>query len=946
MRLVTLFLLIGLCINHVVYSQCPDVSNISSVSQEPGVIDITWTENGTATLWHVNVYKSGTTEKIIPLSIVSHSPQLTIYPGSCLDYVDVSIKSICTIGSSNEILASNLSTDAANFNSVYDPSLLNAMLTSNCVSITSPQIGPLINPDLNGDGVLSTTEAHSIKRLELTNNSKTILCTKGIEQFVNLEILELENNVIENINLTTLSKLKDLTIKNNPLTSIDLSQNVFLTRLTLTNIPLTSIDVSNNVNLNFFSLSVDYTTQNSFVNIDLSTLVKLEYLLLRRMNLGNIDLSNNVLIDSLSLNEVGLTAVDISMLTNLKSLSVPYNPMTNIDVSSNLQLISLSGYSTSLTSIDVSLNTELAVLRLPFNQLSSIDVSNNDKLEFIVLEGNFLIDQLDLSNLSDLTYLNIEDLRLTELDLSNNPLINYINAEDMLYLEYINLKNGANNLTTLNMDLPVDLKHVCVDNEAESLHVASLLQNQGITNIPINSYCSFIAGGTNHFINGAARYDVGGNGCNITDPAYPNLFFNITNGIINGALSSNSLGEFSIPVSDGSHTITPNPENPSYWSFTPASAVVSFPTQSSPVTQDFCITSVGVAEDLEVVVLPLGQARPGFDADYKVVVRNKGNQTVSGTVTLDFEENFMTLHSSNPTAVNNPSNQLSWSFSSLHPFQMEDFLFRMNLNSPTVNLNPLNSGDTVTFTGTVSGTGTDVNPADNSIVFNQTVVNSYDPNDKTCLEGEFITPNNVGEYVHYLIRFENTGTASAINVVVKDEINLNQFDISTLIPLGGSHDYYTRIRDGNVVEFIHENINLDYNDSSNSGYVLFKIKTLNTLQEGDTFDNTAEIYFDFNFPIITNTEVVYVMSTATLVETIDDTIQLYPNPAKTFIHLTASNRLEFVSIMDLNGRILSQTNFIGNDISQQISISNLTSGIYFVNVKTDAGQKVEKLIVN
>ncbi|MEO9552477.1 MAG: T9SS type A sorting domain-containing protein, partial [Nonlabens ulvanivorans] len=206
-------------------------------------------------------------------------------------------------------------------------------------------------------------------------------------------------------------------------------------------------------------------------------------------------------------------------------------------------------------------------------------------------------------------------------------------------------------------------------------------------------------------------------------------------------------------------------------------------------------------------------------------------------------------------------------------------------------------------------------------------------------------PADVGQYVHYMIRFENTGTASAVNIVVKDEIDLTQFDISTLIPLGGSHDYYTRIREGNVVEFIHEDINLDFNDATNDGYVLFKIKTLNTLVAGDTFDNTAEIFFDFNFPIITNTETVTVMSTASVGESIDSSIKVYPNPAKSFINLSASNSLESVTIMDINGRTLSQTNFTGNSTDQSVSIENLSSGIYFVTIQSDLGQKVEKLMV-
>ncbi len=72
-------------------------------------------------------------------------------------------------------------------------------------------------------------------------------------------------------------------------------------------------------------------------------------------------------------------------------------------------------------------------------------------------------------------------------------------------------------------------------------------------------------------------------------------------------------------------------------------------------------------------------------------------------------------------------------------------------------------------------------------------VDSYDPNDKTCLEGTTITPAMVGEYVHYVIRFENTGTYPAENIVVKDMIDLAKFDINTLIPIKGSHEFVTKI---------------------------------------------------------------------------------------------------------------------------------------------------------
>lgn len=654
---------------------------------------------------------------------------------------------------------------------------------------------------------------------------------------------------------------------------------------------------------NLISLDVQSTAITS-VNLD------------DMLNLQNYQNNTSFNVSTLSLNNLpNLELLHIGV-ANLSVINLSQCPkLTNVIIRSN----------SNLQTIDFSNNPDLRTVDISYNPITSVIFVNNTLLAQVTIT-NTNISELDLSDTASNTASSN-----SSLDISNNPNLNYVN-----------IKNGSNTFLSFSSNIGSSLK-ICVD-DIEMQRIINSLNAINVNGF-VSNYCSFNPGGNFNEIQGDISIDIDNNSCDPTDPVFSNFNFTATDGTVSGTISSNQLGEYYAPVADGQHTITPNPENPSYWNFSPQNVVVDFPTQNSPFTQDFCVTANGTVEDLEVIVVPLEQARPGFDTDYKVVVKNKGNQTASGSVTLEFEEDFMTLLSTNPTAGNTPSNQLSWSFSNLQPFQMEEYEFTMTMNTPTQATNPLNGGDILTFTGTVTGTGTDAMPADNVMVFDQTVVNSYDPNDKTCLEGETIDPADVGEYVHYMIRFENTGTASAINVVVKDEIDLAQFDLTSLIPLGGSHDYYTRIREGNVVEFIHEDINLDFNDATNDGYVLFKIKTLNTLVAGDTFDNTAEIYFDFNFPIITNTETVTVMSTASIGETTDSSIKLFPNPASSFINLTAANRLESASIMDIKGRMLSQTNFTGNATEQPISLENLSSGIYFLIIKSEVGQKVEKLIM-
>lgn len=120
------------------------------------------------------------------------------------------------------------------------------------------------------------------------------------------------------------------------------------------------------------------------------------------------------------------------------------------------------------------------------------------------------------------------------------------------------------------------------------------------------------------------------------------------------------------------------------------------------------------------------------------------------------------------------------------------------------------------------------------------------------LEGKFITPEMVGNYLHYLIRFENTGTYPAENIVVKDVIDTTKFELASLQLVNSSHDPYVRIVKGNQVEFIFEHIQLPFEDAHNDGYVAFKIKTKPNLVLGDQLLNKAAIYFDYNLPIITN----------------------------------------------------------------------------------------------
>ncbi|SHJ15370.1 DUF7619 domain-containing protein [Flavobacterium terrae] len=702
----------------------------------------------------------------------------------------------------------------------------------------------------------------------------------------------------------------------------------------------------------------------------ISDLTGLNYFL----NLDNFICNNNP-INSINLSGFqNLSSIECNNNNNLTSVIVANNPnllgmnfygnnqLISLTVSNLPQLVNFTCSNNQLTSLALSSLPRLSELYCSNNQLESLTLNNLQELTHLYCQNNNLT-SLDLSNLgsqlgialtlwcqsNSLTTLNLSNVYLDELDCSNN-LLTSIEIPDQNNIGILfcgdnpNLKsiiykkpNGSLSFTPTSI-----LEYICVaEDQIEDL--SNYLNNNGFNNIVVNSYCSFTPGGLFYNIQGNSKFDENNNGCDASDVALSNLKFNITNGSIIESFIANVSGNYSIPVQAGTHAINPILENPNYFSITPSTVNVTFPTQTSPFTQNFCVTANGVHPDLEVTILPLSPARPGFDATYKLVYKNKGNTTQFGTVNVVFNDAVLDFVVANPVVTSQTVNNLSWNFTNLLPFETREITFTLNVNSP-METPAVNEGDVLNYTVTITSPETDDLPNDNTFVLNQTVVNSYDPNDKTCLEGATIPPSKVGDYVHYMIRFENNGTANAQNIVVKDMIDTNKFDINSLVPIKGSHSFVTNISAGNKVEFIFENINLPFDDANNDGYVAFKIKTKPTLTNGDTFSNSASIYFDYNFPIVTNTATTTIQALSRQDFEFSTYFKVYPNPVSTTLNIDAKDTIQISSINIYN--TLGQLVLVvpnAQDV-KTVDVSNLTLGNYFIKINSDKGTSNTKFI--
>lgn len=630
-----------------------------------------------------------------------------------------------------------------------------------------------------------------------------------------------------------------------------------------------------------------------------------------------------------------LTQINLNNLVNLKNLHCPISYIDELILTNNINLEVLDCHSNYLTNLDLSSCTSIGYIRCEYNDLTNLDLPNSPNAYLLECHYNELT-TLDVSGFPSLTKLWCNNNLLTNLDVSQCFLLDQLICSNN-NLEVLNIKNGNANWVNLTLNYNPSLLYVCADDEDVSLVQSKIYS---YPNCHVNTYCTFTPGGAFYEISGSTKFDFNNDGCDITDFDYKNLSFSISDGNNLSSMISNQSGNYYIPVGTGAFTITPTIETPTYFNISPTSFAVDFPTDASPFTQDFCVTANGIKSDVEIMVMPTTPARPGFDATYKLVYRNKGNQVENGSVSLTFDDARLDYVAANPVYNSSATNSFTWNYTNLQPFETREIKIVFNVNSP-MEIPAVNNGDVLNYTATITTTNIDETPIDNTFTLDQTVVGSYDPNDKTCLQGATITPSEVGKYVHYVIRFENTGTFPAENIVVKDMIDLAKFDIATLVPLKSSHDFFTRIS-GNKVEFIFENINLDFNDATNDGYVVFKIKTKSTLVLGDTFTNNANIYFDYNFPITTNTYTTTVAALSTQDFDFGTYFTLYPNPAKNVLNIQSKQGLEVNSIEIYNQ--LGQVVMAVTNSVNAIDVSNLASGTYFVKVNTEKGSANAKFV--
>ena len=339
--------------------------------------------------------------------------------------------------------------------------------------------------DADGNSILSPEEIATIDRFEMNINSlsSTIgapIDFTGIELFTELTYINLAGTtgvkiMSPSIDLSNNTKLQSINISGaDALATLTLPETKTLTNVRVTDSVLKALDVTHNPNLETL-----YIYKNQLGEIDLSQNTALKSLYIKGGNIAEIDLSNTAL-ESLTLDNLKLSAVDITPLQQLQTLVVYNMPdFTTIDLTKNPALVTVQLLNLGITAIDVTQNPELFKLIIQGCQklTGDVDLSQNTKINEFELIGNqysqankaIVVKGLNgTKSLSQIrtSYINFEGnlLNLTgDTNLTTASLIS-CNIYELLVKDCTNLTNmnltgnslsaidleGVNNITVLN----------------------------------------------------------------------------------------------------------------------------------------------------------------------------------------------------------------------------------------------------------------------------------------------------------------------------------------------------------------------------------------------------------------------------------------------------------------------------------------------------------------
>jgi uncharacterized repeat protein (TIGR01451 family) len=399
----------------------------------------------------------------------------------------------------------------------------------------------------------------------------------------------------------------------------------------------------------------------------------------------------------------------------------------------------------------------------------------------------------------------------------------------------------------------------CVGTAKEEFGLTGVYQSESIVTIagsaqpvsaaePGDGYVARI--GNSNTIKGLLYYDLNSNGIkDITEPPFNNaLVYTSKPGGFSRA-STTVNGIFQLEVETGTYTTMPIIPN---FTSVPASRNSTFASYFGKDSFSFAIRALPNRQDLNIQAVATSVARPGFIVTYRITYKNYGTLAVPNPTVMFKKDSRLIFQSAIPAASSTSGDTLKWNFANLQPQGAGVITLNFRVSAPPI----VNIGDVLSSLAIIDPVAADITPSDDTSILRQVVTGSYDPNDKTDNLGGTITTQEVtsADYINYTIRFQNTGTDTAFNIVIRDTLEA-RLNGGSMQMIEASHPYQLQIVPPNMLAWTFPDINLpdsNINEPASHGFITYRVKPVTTLVQGDTIFNNAGIYFDYNLPEFTN----------------------------------------------------------------------------------------------
>lgn len=284
--------------------------------------------------------------------------------------------------------------------------------------------------------------------------------------------------------------------------------------------------------------------------------------------------------------------------------------------------------------------------------------------------------------------------------------------------------------------------------------------------------------------------------------------------------------------------------------------------ETSPWSQTVLLDDINPEADIYFAMQPNG-IQPIVDGvlivddvcngnySHWISIVNNGNTIADGVVTYAIDPLYsFTVANPAPDVVS--GNSLTWNYTDLYYGEIR------TIEVGTIAPGTASIGQTATQHLVVDVVDMSGVIATASIDHSHIIACAFDPNsiEETIgvTDAGYILADGILEYT---VHFQNLGNAPATNVHVEDALG-DKFDLSTLEPVASSHSFGLVISENGVAKFSFEEINLPDSESDfdgSSGFVTFRIKPIAGLPIWTILNNKAEIFFDLNPGIETNTEI-------------------------------------------------------------------------------------------